>query len=383
MVYADVVSSPIRYHERPCWISFFHDVTERRGAEEALRVSEERFRSYFVQGLMGMAVANFDKQWLEVNNRLCEILGYPREELLKMKWTEATHPDDLEPGLLEFNRIVMGEIDHYTQEKRFIRKDGSLVYATVFIRCFRHRDGTVDHVLALIEDTTERKQAEEALRREHRTLKHLLESSDHERQLIAYEIHDGLAQQLAGAIMQFQTFDHLKQRKPKEAARAYEAGMTMLQQGHVEARRLIAGVRPPVLDEQGIVAAIAHLVHEQSRLKGPQIDYHSRVDFDRLVPILENAIYRIAQEGLANACQHSKSKKVRVSFEQREDRVRIEIRDWGIGFNPREVKEGCYGLAGMRQRARLLGGKCSIRSTPGKGTRVAVELPVVMRGPEG
>ena len=73
-------------------------------------------------------------------------------------------------------------------------------------------------------------------RKEHRTLGHLLESSDHERQVIAYEIHDGLAQQLAGAIMQFQTYPHQKETKPKEAVKAYEAGMTMLQQGHFEAR---------------------------------------------------------------------------------------------------------------------------------------------------
>ena len=112
----------------------------------------------------------------------------------------------------------------------------------------------------------------------------------------------------------------------------------MLQQGHFEARRLIAGVRPPILDEEGVVAAVAHLVNEQSRLKGPKIEYRSRVDFDRLAPILENAIYRIAQEGLANACQHSKSEKVRVSLLQREDRVRIEIRDWGIGFDPKAVR---------------------------------------------
>jgi signal transduction histidine kinase len=137
-----------------------------------------------------------------------------------------------------------------------------------------------------------------------------------------------------------------------------------------------------VLDEEGIVAAIAHLVHEQSRQKKPKIDYHSRVDFDRLDPIVENALYRIAQEGLVNACQHSKSEKVRVSLLQRAGYIRIEVRDWGVGFNPKETKEGSYGLVGMRQRARLLGGKCRIRSIPGKGTCVSVYLPVMMAKPK-
>jgi len=81
------------------------------------------------------------------------------------------------------------------------------------------------------------------------------------------------------------------------------------------------------------VAAVAHLVHEPNRLKGPKIEYRSSVDFDRLAPTVENAIYRIVQEGLANACQHSRSEKVRVSLVQRDDRVQIEIRDWGIGFD--------------------------------------------------
>jgi len=205
----------------------------------------------------------------------------------------------------------------------------------------------------------------------------LLQSSDHERQLIAYEIHDGLAQQLAGAIMQFQTYKHFKETKPKEAEKAYDAGVIMLQQGHFEARRLIHGVRPPILDELGVVEAIAHLVHEESCRKGPKIEFYSRVDFDRLAPILENAIYRIIQEGLANACKHSKSEKVQVNLIQRKEHVRIEIQDQGVGFAPENVSENCFGLEGMRERARLLGGKSSIRSILGKGTHVTVELPLV------
>ena len=100
-------------------------------------------------------------------------------------------------------------------------------------------------------------------------------------------------------------------------------------------------------------------------------------------PTLENTIYRIAQEGLANACQHSKSEKVRVSFLQNGDQVRVEVRDWGIGFDTKTVREKHFGLEGVRQRARLMGGKCSIKSKPGKGTTVVVELPVVEREQDG
>ncbi len=357
------------------------DTTERNRAEQALRQSHDELRAIYDGMVEGLVILDSEtKRLVRVNSALCRMLGYTEEELLLMSIMDVHPTDDRAGNLQRIQARAEGRVEVDT-DVPMLRKDGSVFYADILGNRLAY--GGRPCVLGLFRDITERKEAQAALEREHHTLKHLLESSDHERQLIAYEIHDGLAQQLAGAIMQFQTFDHQKESHPKLAAKAYAAGMTMLQQGHFEARRLIAGVRPPVLDEEGIVAAIAHLVHEQSRLKGPKIDYHSSVDFDRLVPILENAIYRIAQEGLANACQHSKSEKVRVSLLQREDQVRIEIRDWGIGFNPREARQGCYGLVGMRQRARLLGGRCSIRSTPGKGTRIAVELPVVMRESEG
>jgi signal transduction histidine kinase len=217
------------------------------------------------------------------------------------------------------------------------------------------------------------------LKREHRAIRHLLQSSDHERQLIAYEIHDGLAQYLAGAIMQFEVYRHLKATKPNEAGKAYDAGMTMLRQSHFEARRLISGVRPPILDESGVVAAIAHLVNEERRQNGPTIEFHSDVAFDRLIPILENAAYRIIQEGLTNACKHSKSQRVRVELVQHGEDLRIKIQDWGVGFDPSDVEEDRFGLPGIRERARLLGGNATVESTPEHGTCILVELPLAPR----
>jgi PAS domain S-box-containing protein len=358
---------------------FQREIEEHKQAEAALRQSERRFRDYFEHGLIGMARNSLDKRWLEVNDRLCEIVGYSREELIQRTWTELTYPDDLKPNLQLFDRLLAGEIEHFSLDKRFIRKDRSIVYTTIYVRVFRNEDGSSDHIVTLFEDITARKLAEAVLEREHRTLRHMLQASDHERQLIAYDIHDGLAQQLAGAIMQFQVYTHQKDAKHEDAQQAFDGGLALLRQGHAETRRLISGVRPPILDESGVMAAIAHLIHDPAFDDGPKVEFHSRVTFTRLAPVVENIIYRIIQEGLTNARTHSKSKTVRINFIQRGDRLRIEIRDRGIGFDPKAVPEDRFGLEGIQERARLLEGKCSIKSKPGEGTSVIVELPVVER----
>ena len=179
--------------------------------------------------------------------------------------------------------------------------------------------------------------------------------------------------------MQFETVVHLKEKKPKEAPEVFDAGMLMLRQSHAEARRLINGVRPPILDEAGIVTAISHLIHEQRESNGPQIEYHADVSFDRLVPIQENTIYRIVQEALTNALKYSQAKKIRVQIAQRGEDVWIEVQDWGIGFRQDEIGKQCFGLQGIRERTRLLGGTATIETAPGRGTSVVVEMPLAIR----
>jgi PAS domain S-box-containing protein len=140
------------------------DITERKRAEEALGASAEGFRRYFDLGLIGMAITSPTKGCIEVNDRLCEMLGFERAELLQKTWTEMTHPDDLATEVVQFDRVMAGESDGYTIDKRWIRKDGRIIDTTISVKCVRANDGSVEYFVALLQDVTERNRAEQALR---------------------------------------------------------------------------------------------------------------------------------------------------------------------------------------------------------------------------
>lgn len=352
------------------------DVTQHHRAEEALRQTRDELQAICDAMVDGLLIADAEtRRFVRANPTICIMLGYSQEQLLSKSVMDIHPPDKLPDVLFGFEEIARGRT-RVAEAIPVQRADGTVFYADVSTSLLTYR-GRLS-VLGIFRDITERRRAQETLAKEHRTLKRLLQSSDNERQLIAYEIHDGLAQHLAGALMQFETYDYQKHRDPQLAAEAFGAGMTMLRQAHFEARRLISGLRPPILDEAGVLPALAHLVNEQQRKGGPTIELHGRLGFDRLSPILENAIYRIVQESLQNACQHSRSDRVTVELAQEGETIRIEIRDEGVGFDPESIGERHFGLAGIRERVRLLGGTVTIASSRGQGTRIHVELPLLL-----
>lgn len=379
MFHVEATGSRIIYNGRSCMLCFFHDITERKQAEELIRQNEVKYQSLIDACPDAVVMSDLTGKVLFASRETWNLLGLPEDvDLLGVNvfdYVIEHNKHRLEESIPTL--IELGVRRHTEYVAR--RGDGTTIPTEVSSAVIFDAKNEPKSVMAVIRDIGERKRADEALQREHRTLKHLLQSSDHERQVIAYEIHDGLAQQLAGAIMQLETYAYQKDHKPKEAVKAFNAATTMLRQAHYEARRLISGVRPPILDESGVVTAIAHLVNERRAAKGPTIEFRSKVEFDRLAPIVENAIYRIVQEGLANACQHSESKRVRVELVQHDDWLRIKIQDWGIGFAPADVAENRFGLAGIRERARLLGGQTLVESEPKRGTSLTIELPLVVR----
>ena len=258
-----------------------------------------------------------------------------------------------------------------------------MVVAVVYLGPLIKRLQRAEEILQLNEqlrqEADRRAQAQHALERQQRTLGRLLQASDHERRLIGYDIHDGLAQQLAGAMMHLQAYEAQRPTVPEQADLAYRTAVDLVHQAHAEARRLISGVRPPALDVSGLQAALGGLIDDLGPPKGPEIDFRADVQFVRLPAVLENAVYRMAQEALANACRHSGTDRVAVTLTQQDGTLRLEVRDWGTGFDPESVPDDRFGLEGIRQRAQLLGGELTVDSAPGKGSTVSVTLPIIHR----
>jgi PAS domain S-box-containing protein len=139
------------------------DFTDRKEAQERLRQSEERFRATFEQAAVGIAHVAPNGRWLRVNQKLCEIVGYTHEELLEKTFQDITHPDDLDKDLQQARRLLAGEIETYSMEKRYLKKDGSVVWINLTSSLVRDSSGEPEYFIAVIEDISERKEAEENL----------------------------------------------------------------------------------------------------------------------------------------------------------------------------------------------------------------------------
>ncbi len=223
----------------------------------------------------------------------------------------------------------------------------------------------------------------EELGREQLALRRMVMASDHERRLITYELHDGVAQQLAAAVIQLQSMKPRPSRRSAATETTYQETTSQdlldtLRKASAELRLVMSRLRTPVLDNFGLAEAIEDVAVQLRLMPGaPEIDYEHAVQFQRLEPTLENSLFRIAQEAMTNACRHSQSPNVRVRLLQKGHEITLEVRDWGIGFIQKRGAENRFGLDGIRERSRLLGGKLRIASQPGRGTIVRVKFPLL------
>jgi two-component system cell cycle sensor histidine kinase/response regulator CckA len=173
-----VVNTPIPHSDGTVSkMAMIQDVTERKLSEMALRDSEERFRSTFEQAAVGICHVAPDGRFIRVNQKLCDILGYTSADLLSRTFQEITHPDDLEADLSYVKQILQGRIQSYSMEKRYIRNDGSHLWASLTVSPAREPDGSPKYFISVVEDISYRKEAEEAVRESEAQYRSLVEFS--------------------------------------------------------------------------------------------------------------------------------------------------------------------------------------------------------------
>jgi len=161
------------------------DITEKQRSEKIVRRREKQFRTYFQLPLIGIAISSAEGEWIDVNEKLCEIHGYPREELMRLSWEKITHPDDLAADLALLAKVNAGEIDRYSMDKRFIKKNGEIIHTSMSLGCVRTNDGAVDYHVVLVQDITDRVRME-------------AETIELQRQLMQSQKMDAIGQLAAG-----------------------------------------------------------------------------------------------------------------------------------------------------------------------------------------
>jgi PAS domain S-box-containing protein len=392
------------------------DITERKRTESALRESEERLSLAFAGAQEGVWDWNLETGAVVYSSHWRKMLGYGEDEVEPhvSVWERLLHPDDRAAVREVVDGVLRGERD-YTIEFRLRHKDGHYVH--VLSRGFpvRRQDGYVGRIVGTHFDLSERKRAEEALRRAHEQLEirvkertaelalanaslreemlereraerartellsRLVFAQEDERRRIAREMHDQFGEQLTALGLGIRTLKDSCGSDPRLAPHVSHLEK-VAQQLDRDVDHLVWELRPTALDDLGLRAALANYVQDWSVRVGVRADLHTTgLSSERLTSEVETTLYRIAQEALNNIAKHARAENVDVILERRPDYVSLIIEDDGVGFDqpaPGSLHQG-FGLLGMQERAALVGATVQIESAAGEGTTIIVRMPVV------
>jgi PAS domain S-box-containing protein len=389
----------------------FRDITDRKQAEAALRESEVRYRATFSNAAVGIAHVALDGRWLGVNDAVCRITGYGREELLMKPFADITHPDDLDLECANAQRLVAGEITTYSMEKRYLQKEGGITWIHLTVSVQRDEFGLPTNFICIIEDITERKHVEEDLRNSEERLRsfsgqleHMVEkrtqelvssqdrlrmmatelnlAEQRERKRLAGELHDYLAQLLV--LCRLNLGQVRRTSLPEKADGMIKETEDVLNKALDFCRTLMAELSPPVLQEHGLPAGLKWLGQQmQSRGLNVMVDVAKAGEFY----LSENCavlLYQSVRELLINVLKHANCQEATVHLQQEDGKLRIEIYDDGSGFDlvvaPADyiitAMSSKFGLYSIRERMKALGGRFELTSGPGKGTRATLLLPI-------
>lgn len=356
----------------PATVLVFRDVSALRHAERAWRRSEQFFRAVFHEGAVAMAVLDLTGRFVQVNQALCEFSGLGRVDLLQEGLADLSHDDHKDAVGRALNMLRRDPTQPARLELRLVRAEGGDRWVNVSLK--RVEDPTLGRprVLSVLHDITQAKEGE-ALRNEF--IEGVVAAQEEERQRVSRELHDGVGQTLSSLSVRLVTLGASLEAGPA-LAQVHEL-VALAQAATEETRQLAHRLRPPALDGLGFAAAMRNMVADHERTHGVSVGFHARgMGGGRLSTAVETALYRIAQEALANSARHGRATSLSVLVDRTPGNVRLIVEDDGRGFDAEDFAGG-LGLKNIRERAALLEGEATIESSPGIGTTVYVDLPLL------
>jgi len=357
------------------------DIEAQKQTETRLRRSEQQFRE--------IAEHVRDVFWIAppqgcpmtyVSPACRDMTGYAPEEFYATPglWQGLLHPDDRARVLATVNDLAAGR--GFDVEYRLRHRDGSVRWVRDRAFVVRGEDEAVQRVIGVAEDVTERRRGEEALRASRERLRNLaarLHSvSEEESRRMAREIHDELGQKLTRLRMDLDWIDGQLREDQTDLAGCVRSAKQMLGDVFGSVRRISSRLRPPILDDMGLAAAVEWLVDDFRSRARWRIDLDLRAEHLGPDPDRDTALFRILQEALTNAARHSGASRVDVRLVADAATVLLEVRDDGRGISVAALEDArSHGLVGMRERAGAIGGRVRVERAAPCGTLVRVRAP--------
>jgi len=351
-------------------------LVERKRAEVALRESEERYRELFENAKDAIYVHDLEGTYLKANRAAEELSGYTREEIVGHQYTEFIAEEHVNFVRKTFcaKLAQQGETSY---EVDVIAKDGRRVPVEVSSRAI-YENGQIVGVQGMARDITERKLAQDTLQMFSRQL---IEAQEDERRRIARELHDQIGQILTAVKMNLHTVQRFN--LAAEAGSYVKDNIEAVDEALRLVRDLSIDLRPPVLDDLGLVTALGWYVDRYTQRTGLVVDVVAELPDpnERFSRELETACFRIAQEALTNVVRHASASKVALQVTRTAKTLTLVVKDNGVGFDLKSLRKrspraATLGLVSMQERAHAAGGTLEIESVPSRGTRIRFIVPL-------
>lgn len=347
------------------------DVTELRDVHRQVQHRDALLQDFIDHSSAAIYLKDAEGRYLLVNKRHTELWPAMREfrpGTTPYDW----FPEDVARSFVETDRRVWETGETLTFEEWVPIGDETRMYLSLKFPV-RDNEGKIFAIGGISTDISELDQARRQLAQREHVLRNLIDLQEKERQLICHEFHDGLIQYVVGASMLLERIRD-DAGVPKPLVATLDSVIRCLTKGLEDARRVIRGIRPASLDDLGLEAAIDDLAGEVEQ-DGAAVEVTIEGSLQNIDQELHTTIYRVIQELLHNAAQHSGSPRVTLRVVVGSSDVELIVQDFGCGFDPTQPTEG-FGLTGIRERVQLAGGHYQLHSAPGEGTKASIRLPL-------